>query len=138
MEAAARPVTPAQEREFGDGMAQASVLIVDDEAGMRHFLSRTLASRCKAVEVAPDCEAALALLEARHFDLVILDNVMQGRRGVDWLAEQRASGLFPPHDPDHRLCRSGNRHSGAEGRGLGLSAKAVPVEPDPECRGPMP
>jgi DNA-binding NtrC family response regulator len=96
MEAAARPVTPAQEREFGDGMAQASVLIVDDEAGMRHFLSRTLASRCKAVEVAPDCEAALALLEARHFDLVILDNVMQGRRGVDWLAEQRASGLFPP------------------------------------------
>lgn len=94
MEAAARITEP--ERDFGDALAQASVLVVDDEAGMRHFLSRTLSSRCKAVEVAEDCDAAMALMEARHFDLVIVDNLMQGRRGVDWLAEQRALGLFPP------------------------------------------
>ena len=96
MEAIIRPLTSGQNREFGDALAQASILIVDDEAGMRHFLSRTLGNRCKAVEVASDCTSAMALMEVRHFDLVILDNRMQGKLGVDWLAEQRASGLFPP------------------------------------------
>lgn len=96
MEAAIRPLAQGQNRDFGDALAQASILIVDDEAGMRHFLSRTLGNRCKAVEVAPDCTSAMTLMEERHFDLVIVDNRMQGKLGVDWLAEQRASGLFPP------------------------------------------
>lgn len=96
MDAAIKIPSMASGREFGDALAQATVLVVDDEAGMRHFLQRTLASRCKGVEVAADCDAAMALMEARHFDLVILDNVMHGKRGVDWLAQQRASGLFPP------------------------------------------
>ncbi len=96
MEAVIQPLTSGQNRDFGDALAQASILIVDDEAGMRHFLSRTLGNRCKAVEVAPDCDAAMALMEDQHFDLMIVDNRMQGKLGVDWLAEQRASGLFPP------------------------------------------
>lgn len=96
MEAVIRPLALGQNRDFGDALAQASILIVDDEAGMRHFLSRTLGNRCRAVEVAPDCDTAMTLMEDRHFDLVIVDNRMQGKLGVDWLAEQRASGLFPP------------------------------------------
>lgn len=96
MDAATRPLATGQNRDFGDALAQASILIVDDEAGMRHFLSRTLENRCKAVEVAPDSDAAMTLMETRHFDLIIVDNRMQGKLGVEWLAEQRASGLFPP------------------------------------------
>ena len=96
MEAVIRPLASGENRDFGDALAQASILIVDDEAGMRHFLSRTLGNRCRAVEVAQDCDAAMALMEDRHFDLIIVDNRMQGKLGVDWLAEQRASGLFPP------------------------------------------
>jgi DNA-binding NtrC family response regulator len=96
MTAAAKPLTPEDDRDFGDALAQANVLIIDDEEGMRHFLSRTLVSRCMAVEVAADCDAAMVLMEARHFDLVILDNRMHGRLGVDWLARQRAAGIFPP------------------------------------------
>lgn len=94
MDAATKVTEP--ERDFGGALAQASMLVVDDEAGMRHFLARTLSSRCKAVAVAEDCVAAMALMEARHFDLLIVDNLMQGKRGVDWLAEQRAKGLLPP------------------------------------------
>ena len=96
MEAVIRPRESGQNRDFGDALAHANLLIVDDEAGMRHFLSRTLGNRCRSVEVAPDCETAMVLMEERHFDLVIVDNRMQGKLGVDWLAEQRDSGLFPP------------------------------------------
>ncbi|WP_374312017.1 sigma-54-dependent transcriptional regulator [Dongia sp.] len=80
--------------EFGPWLAQASVLIVDDEPGMRNFLVRTLGPRCKYIEEAADTEEASSKLDARHFDVVILDNIMPGKNGVDWLAEQRAIGFF--------------------------------------------
>ncbi len=80
--------------EFGPWLAQASILIVDDEPGMRNFLVRTLGPRCKRVEEAADTEEASRKLDANHFDVVILDNIMPGRNGVDWLAEQRTIGFF--------------------------------------------
>lgn len=71
-----------------------SILVVDDEPGIRNFLVRTLAPRCKRVEEAANAEEASRLLDARNFDLVLLDNVMPGQSGLDWLAEQRRVGLF--------------------------------------------
>ncbi len=71
-----------------------SVLVVDDEPGIRNFLVRTLQSRCKRVEEAASAEEASRLLDQRTFDLVLLDNVMPGQSGLDWLAEQRRVGLF--------------------------------------------
>jgi len=89
--AAERGAAPA----FGELLAQASILVVDDEPGMRHFLQRTLGPRCRHVETAADVGRASELLAAGHYDVVVLDNVMNGRRGVDWLAAERASGFFP-------------------------------------------
>ena len=83
-----------QDPEFGPWLAQASVLIVDDEPGMRNFLLRTLGPRCKRIEEASDTEEASRKLDAQHFDVVILDNIMPGKNGVEWLAEQRAVGFF--------------------------------------------
>jgi DNA-binding NtrC family response regulator len=80
--------------EFGPWLAQASILVVDDEPGMRNFLVRTLGPRCKRIEEAADTEEASRKLDASYFDVVILDNIMPGRNGVDWLAEQRAIGFF--------------------------------------------
>jgi DNA-binding NtrC family response regulator len=80
--------------EFGPWLSQASILVVDDEPGMRNFLVRTLGPRCKRIEEAADTEEASRKLDANRFDVVILDNVMPGRNGVDWLAEQRAIGFF--------------------------------------------
>jgi DNA-binding NtrC family response regulator len=80
--------------EFGPWLAQASILIVDDEPGMRNFLIRTLGPRCKRIEEAVDTEEASRKLDSQHFDVVILDNIMPGKNGVDWLAEQRAIGFF--------------------------------------------
>jgi DNA-binding NtrC family response regulator len=84
----------SQDPEFGPWLAQASVLIIDDEPGMRNFLVRTLGPRCKRIEEAADTEEASRKLDAQHFDVVILDNIMPGKNGVEWLAEQRAVGFF--------------------------------------------
>ncbi|MBL4873233.1 MAG: sigma-54-dependent Fis family transcriptional regulator [Rhodobacteraceae bacterium] len=80
--------------DFGAGLAQISVLIIDDEPGMRNFLSKILASRCKQVEQAADVLQAEKLLDENHFDIVILDNIMPGQNGLDWLKGQRKVGFF--------------------------------------------
>ena len=61
---------------------------------MRNFLMRTLGPRCKHVEEAADTDEASRMLDKSRFDVVILDNIMPGKNGVDWLAEQRAVGFF--------------------------------------------
>ncbi len=93
-EAARKTPVPERDPEFGPWLAQASILIVDDEPGMRNFLVRTLGPRCKRIEEAADTDEASRKLDAHHFDVVILDNIMPGKNGVDWLAEQRAIGFF--------------------------------------------
>jgi DNA-binding NtrC family response regulator len=88
------PVDAATSTAFGPSLEQASILVIDDEPGMRNFLRRTLETRCKRVETAEDTTAASRKLDENHFDLLILDNIMPGKTGVEWLAEQRAVGLF--------------------------------------------
>ncbi|ACL58120.1 sigma-54-dependent transcriptional regulator [Methylobacterium nodulans] len=75
-------------------LAQAHILVVDDEPGMRNFLVRTLAPRCARVEAVGDVADAGRLLDSNHFDLIILDNILGGRTGLAWLAELRRDGLF--------------------------------------------
>jgi DNA-binding NtrC family response regulator len=87
-------VEPAADPAFGPWLAQASILVVDDEPGMRNFLVKILRPRCKLIEEAADAREASRRLDARHFDVIILDNVMPGRTGLEWLAEQRAVGFF--------------------------------------------
>jgi len=82
------------ETDFGPGLAQASILVIDDEPGMRNFLVRTLGPRCKRIEEAADAEEASRKLDAGYFDVVILDNIMPGQSGVEWLAAQRSIGFF--------------------------------------------
>lgn len=80
--------------EFGPWLAQAAVLIVDDEPGIRNFLVKILGPRCKLMEVAADAKEASLKLDEQRFDVVILDNVMPGKSGLEWLAEQRTIGFF--------------------------------------------
>ncbi len=87
-------VGPVADPEFGPWLAKASILVVDDEPGMRNFLVKTLAPRCKLIQEASDTREASSKLDAQHFDVVILDNVMPGENGLDWLAKQRTIGFF--------------------------------------------
>ena len=56
-----------------------SVLIVDDEVGIRSFLQKGLASRFGLIEVAEDVETADELRKRCHFDLIITDIRLPGR-----------------------------------------------------------
>lgn len=91
--AAPSPAGPAPS-DIDAVLQHVSLLVVDDEPGIRNFLVRTLAPRCKRVEEAADAAEASRLLDQRNFDLVLLDNVMPGQSGLDWLAEQRRVGFF--------------------------------------------
>lgn len=80
--------------EFGPWLSQASILVVDDEPGIRNFLVKMLTPRCKQVVEASNTEEASEELDKAQFDVVILDNVMKGQSGVEWLIEQRSIGFF--------------------------------------------
>jgi DNA-binding NtrC family response regulator len=75
-----------------DAWPLASVLVVDDEPGMRNFLVKTLTPRAGQVMAAGSAEDADALLRRHRFDLVILDITLPGRSGIELLKDLREQG----------------------------------------------
>ena len=67
-----------------------SVLIIDDEVGIRESLQTLLELEGYGVETAPNGEQGMAHLGDRPFDLVLLDLALPDRNGIDLLAEIRA------------------------------------------------
>ena len=89
--------------DFWPWLAQASILIVDDEPGMRNFLVRTLKPRCKLIEEASDTREASRKLDEQPFDVVILDNLKAhaSQKAAASLKERGAWFLFlPAYSPD--------------------------------------
>ncbi|MCK6479086.1 MAG: response regulator [Planctomycetes bacterium] len=74
----------------GDGRPVATVLVVDDEEGVRGLLSRQLALiGCRPVEAA-EGDAALGLLRSGGIDAVLLDLDMPGTGGLEVLGRMAA------------------------------------------------
>ncbi|MEX0369061.1 MAG: sigma-54-dependent transcriptional regulator [Tateyamaria sp.] len=79
---------------YGKSLAGASILVIDDEPGMRHFLTKTLEPRVKRVDAVGSPAQATRALDEAQYDLVIIDNLMPGGTGLDWLTEQKRKGFF--------------------------------------------
>ena len=62
-----------------------AVLLVDDERFARTVYSDYLRAAGFDVEVAADAEAALAILRARRFDVLVADVILPGSSGLDLL-----------------------------------------------------
>ncbi|WER49411.1 sigma-54 dependent transcriptional regulator [Cupriavidus sp. WKF15] len=75
-----------------DNWQRRTILVVDDEAGMRSFLSRALEGKVAGVLVADSAEAGAALLEKQHVDLILLDVALPGSSGLEWLQALRSAG----------------------------------------------
>ncbi len=74
----------------GQPIRMSSVLIVDDEPGIRNFLQRGLSKYFGLVETAEDVEAAEALRQHCHFDLIITDILLPGAYdGMAWVKRLR-------------------------------------------------
>ena len=69
---------------------KASVLVVDDDAALRRFLTDRLEFLGHHVETAADGESALAVTLERRFDLVLLDLSMPGVSGFEVLDQLRS------------------------------------------------
>ena len=70
------------------------VLVVEDEQKIAQFLRKGLTEKGYTVEAVPDADAALRLLEAEPFDLLILDLLLPGSRdGLELCREVRARGI---------------------------------------------
>src|SRR5437879_2214640 len=75
-------------------MAQ-SILIVDDEAGIRDSLSSILTEEGYAVESVSSGEECLARLAKQQVDLVLLDVWLPKMDGIETLERMRRDGHFP-------------------------------------------
>ena len=66
-----------------------SILIVDDEAGVRSALSGVLRDEGFEVEAVPTGEACLEIAPGRHFDVILLDVWLPGIDGLLTLSRLR-------------------------------------------------
>lgn len=69
-----------------------TILVVDDDEGLRKALRRVLVSHGFVVEVAADGAEALALVRERSFAAVVLDVMMPGSDGLEVCEQLRADG----------------------------------------------
>jgi putative nucleotidyltransferase with HDIG domain len=79
----------ADAQSLGKPVAESgrSVLIVDDEASVRHLMRRWLKSRGYSVTVAPGADQALEVMATTPTAVALCDLRMPGRDGL-WLADQ--------------------------------------------------
>src|SRR5580698_2697640 len=77
-------------------LREATILVVDDEPALREIVSTWFSRAGAAVATAADGAEGLALLDARHFDLVISDIRMPVMDGIRLLGTARARGLKIP------------------------------------------
>ena len=77
-------------------MAEAAILVVDDDAPIRRMLDRTLSAEGYEVETAADGGQALAAVERSAPDLLVLDVGLPGLDGFAVSRRLRAKGLAVP------------------------------------------
>lgn len=65
----------------------ASILVIDDEAGIRESLEVLLTLEGYGVRTANDGEQGLRILEIENFDLVLLDLALPGQSGLELLPQ---------------------------------------------------
>ena len=72
---------PAYNEEHGN--KDETILVVEDNDDLRHYLCKTLASDYKVIEK-PNADEALAYMETEYPDLIISDVMMPGMQGDDF------------------------------------------------------
>src|SRR5579871_6876564 len=72
---------------FSSGSAAGTILVIDDEGGIRESLEVLLSLEGYTVKTAIDGEQGLRMLEMESFDLVLLDLALPGQSGLDLLPQ---------------------------------------------------
>ena len=99
MSEASRVRVPSAGRSDALPRRDISILIIDDEPGIRSFLQRALGKEYGLVEAVETVEAADALRARCRFDILIVDISLPGRSGLEWVQTlhdggERAQTIF--------------------------------------------
>jgi DNA-binding NtrC family response regulator len=92
------------------------LLIVDDEAKVRKYLSSIMKNRGYLVDTAHDGTSALEMVKKTDFDVVLLDVLMPGLDGLTVLREIKR---LKPHTEVIMLTGNASVDTGVEGIRLG-------------------
>lgn len=102
----------------------AKILIAEDDGNLAKNICTILKSEHHAVEHAADGPAAIALLKAYTYDLIILDWQLPGKTGVEILQSLRTSGCKTPV-----LMLTGRDHIDDKEKGLDSGADDYLTKP---------
>ena len=105
-----------------------SILIVDDEDGLRLSLSLILKKEKYRVDTAASAEAALDCLQSHEYDLMFLDLNLPGMSGIDLLVEVHRQF---PHMPVLILTAHGALESAIQAMRLGARDYLIKPEEPP-------
>lgn len=86
-------IAPQKGADVGSAWGGYSILVVDDEEGMRSFIQRSLRHKVGRVHVAPNAEEGARLVERIHYDAIVLDIWLPGKSGTEWLEQLRQIGF---------------------------------------------
>jgi len=73
-----------------------TVLIVDDDASVQTMLTKVIRSNGLSADCADSAEAAIAMLNSRTFDLILMDVNMRGMDGFAAVETIRRKGINTP------------------------------------------
>ena len=85
------------------------ILVIDDDQKLRSLLKQFLENNGFRVSDAEDTTQAKKIMESLIFDLLVIDIMMPGQSGLDFLKETRQTNLIPAlmltamSDPEDRL-----------------------------------
>lgn len=92
--AQACPSTPTLSKDAplsgGDPLAGHTVLVVDDEEGIREIVQEGLTARGMKAEAVESSEAALAYLQSNTCEIIVCDFNLPGLNGIQFLEKVRA------------------------------------------------
>ncbi|WP_243729837.1 response regulator transcription factor, partial [Pseudomonas aeruginosa] len=112
------------------------LLVVEDEALLRHHLYTRLGEQGHVVDAVPDAEEALYRVSEYHHDLAVIDLGLPGMSGLDLIRELRSQGKS---FPILILTARGNWQDKVEGLAAGADDYVVKpfqfeeLEADPHC-----
>ena len=81
------------ENEAGAIVEQSTILVVDDDEGVRKLLGRWISDMGYTVKIAPDADIALEIMRDSPIDVALCDIRMPGHDGI-WLLDQ-VRRLYP-------------------------------------------
>jgi two-component system phosphate regulon response regulator OmpR len=119
-----------RDRDAAPGDNAAHLLIVDDDERIRTLLGRYLKREGFRISMARDAAEARARMAGLAFDLLIVDVMMPGESGLDFVADLRHTSGTPDGVPVLMLTARGNASDRIDGLEAGADDYlAKPFEP---------